>query len=271
MGNVIQTNVSSLAAQRSLTSTNNNLSTTFQRLSSGFRINSAKDDASGLFISDQLTSQIGGLNVAIRNANDGISMAQTTEGGMAEVTNLLQRMRDLSVQAASGQTADSGVEKAALNTEYASLSAEITRIAGETRFGTQNLLNAANTFSIQVGVNTGETIDVTTIDITALTGLADDISTAAGASAALAKLDADIITIDNGRADLGAVQNRFESTVSNLQSIVENVSASRSRIRDTDFAVETANLSKNQVLQQAGLSILAQANSSSQSVLSLLQ
>jgi len=272
MGNVISTNVASLNAQRNLFGTNNGLSTTFQRLSSGFRINSAKDDASGLFISNQLTSQITGLTIAARNANDAISVAQTAEGAMQEITNLLQRMRDLSVQAASGITADGGNEKAALNAEFTQLAAEITRIATQTTFGSTNLLDGSvASMLIQVGINAGEQVTMALVDITGLTALAGSITTVAGAGNALTALDNDIITVDNGRASLGAVQNRFTATISNLQNVVESTSSSRSRIRDTDFALETSNLAKFQVLQQAGLNILGQANANSQNILALLQ
>jgi flagellin len=272
MGNVIQTNAASLNAQRNLFQTNNNLSTTFERLSSGFRINSAKDDASGLFISNQLTSQVNGLNVAIRNAGDGISYAQTAEGGMQEVTNILQRMRELAVQSANG--INGADERNALNDEFTALEAEVLRITDETAFGSKNVLDGSSgPLRLQVGQDAGQTITVASTNITGLSAYtaAGTISTSAGADAAIAAIDADIISVDSARADLGAAQNRLTSTIANLQSVVENVSASRSRIRDTDFASETANLSKNQVLQQAGLSVLAQANASSQSVLSLLQ
>lgn len=271
MGNTIQTNTASLAAQRSLFRTNNDLQTTFQRLSSGFRINSAKDDASGLFISNQLTSQIGGLNVAIRNANDGISFAQTAEGGMAEITNILQRMRDLAVQSANGTNGTN--ERTALNAEYTALEAEVKRITDQTRFGSTNVLNSATAVNIQVGTNSGETIAISGTNLTGLNAYTagGDITSAANAGTALGQIDADIIAVDTARGALGAVQNRLTATVSNLQSVVENASAARSRVRDTDFAVETANLTKNQVLQQAGYSVLAQANTSSQQILSLLQ
>ncbi|WP_196137301.1 flagellin [Aliikangiella sp. G2MR2-5] len=272
MGNVIQTNTASLNAQRNLFSTNNNLSTTFQRLSSGFRINSAKDDASGLFISNQLTSQVKGLNVAIRNAGDGISYAQTAEGGMQEVTNILQRMRELAVQSANGINGTD--ERTALDAEFTALEAEVARIVDQTAFGSKTVLDgSAGPLRLQVGDDAGETITVASTNLTALSAYtaAGTIATSAGADAAITALDADITAVDTARADLGAVQNRLSSTIANLQSVVENVSASRSRIRDTDFATETSNLAKNQVLQQAGLSVLAQANASSQSVLSLLQ
>ncbi len=499
MGNVIQTNVSSIGAQRSLNKTNEALSSTFQRLSTGLRINSAKDDAAGLQISNSLTSQINGLGVAVRNANDGISLAQTAEGALQESTNILQRIRDLSIQSANGS--NSGTERAALQQEVSQLQSELNRIADTTRFGGTNLLDGSfATKSFQVGSQANETISVSisgaratnlgdnridaggsgvgevaaaaaapaantvaaqgltingnlgsstatvavnssaatvagvinaetgttgvsadartnvrlsgldtagtvsfsiagtggvassisvnvtsvgdlsglaeainatssstgiiatsngatldlvnengdditidafdvgtaddgtgTLTVTALnydgtattastTNLVDaasgatdatrisgqlrfssggaytistdtgttllgaassasslsavsavNISTAAGAQAAIATVDAAISAVDTQRASLGAVQNRLSSTISNLGSIIENASAARSRIRDTDFAAETANLAKNQVLQQAGLSILAQANASSQSVLSLLQ
>jgi len=488
MGNVIQTNVSSLGAQRSLTNTNNDLATTFQRLSTGLRINSARDDAAGLQISNSLTSQINGLNVAVRNANDGISLAQTAEGALQESTNILQRMRDLAIQSANGS--NSGTARAALQQEVSQLQAELNRIADTTSFGGRALLDGSfGTESFQVGAQANETINVSignaratslgsnridvggadvstvlaaattaganavaaetgitvsgplgsdTFDVgagdsagtiaglinattgntgvsadartaislsgltatgtisfdlsgtagtavsisvnvtntadlsdlaaainaqTATTGIvatdngasmnlvsesgddivietflgsnatvtsldydgtatadtaalvsggADstraigevrvtssnaftvtnasdnvfsaatvassltavstvDVGTQVGAQSAIDVIDAAISGIDTTRAGLGAVQNRLNSTISNLGSIVENVSAARSRIRDTDFAVETANLAKNQVLQQAGLSVLAQANASSQSVLSLLQ
>jgi len=271
MGNVAQTNVASLNAQRNLFKTNNALSTTFQRLSSGFRINSAKDDAAGLVISNQLSAQIVSLNVAVRNANDGISVAQTAEGALQEVTNLLLRGREIAMSAASGQNSTDA--RTALNAEYTAIGAEITRISSDTEFGGQALLSSAVTFAIQVGSDSGDTIDVTTVDVgavgTAVTGGALD--TAANASTALGVLDTQLAAVDTARGNLGAQQNRLTSTISNLQNVVENVSASRSRIRDTDFAAETANLAKNQILQQAGLSILAQANASNQSILSLLQ
>jgi len=402
MGNVIQTNVSSINAQRSLARTNNALSTNFQRLSSGLRINSAKDDAAGLQISNRLTSQINGLTQASRNANDGISVAQTAEGALQESTNIIQRIRDLAIQSANGSNSDD--DRAALQAEVEQLQVELNRISTTTRFGTRNLLDGTFAANFQVGANNYETIGISlgsfktdslgttaavvasgdletafdgsvtitdsanqlgisftdtdagvTIaasqivldsgtytstdaltaainkaiglnadlagrvtaavndadeivlrsiegganisialaDGTANAGLAAaeiavlaattgsatttgdlggvDISTSFGAQDALLRLDAAINEIDSARGDLGAVQNRLASTISNLHSVIENVSASRSRIRDTDFAAETADLAKNQVLQQVGLSILAQANASSQSVLSLLQ
>lgn len=273
MGNVIQTNVASLNSQRNLYRTNINLGETFQRLSSGFRINSAKDDAAGLQISNQLTSQINGLTVGIRNANDGLSVAQVGEGAQQEITNILQRMRELALTAANGTTADSGPEKIALDAEFQQLILEIDRIATTTAFGGTNLLDGTfGTTTLQVGANAGETIDITLVDATGLNAItAGSITTVALAESVLTDIDSDITTIDTNRAQLGAVQNRLTSTIANLSNIIENASASRSRLRDADYALETSNLAKNQVLQQAGLSVLAQANAQAQGVLSLLQ
>jgi len=282
MGNVIQTNVAALNSQRNLYRTNISLNETFQRLSSGFRINSAKDDAAGLQISNQLTSQINGLTVGIRNANDGLSVAQVGEGAQQEITNILQRMRELAISAANGTTADNGPEKTALDSEYQQLVLEIQRITTTTNFGSTALLDGTfGTKTLQVGANSGETINIEMVDARSLavvigTGTSaapapSTILTVSLASAELSQIDASISTIDTNRAQLGAVQNRLSSTISNLSNIIENVSASRSRLRDADYALETSNLAKGQVLQQAGLSILAQANSSSQGVLSLLQ
>jgi len=384
----VNTNVASLNAQRNLTKSGNDLQTSMERLSSGMRINSAKDDAAGLQISNRLTSQINGLAVAQRNANDGISIAQTAEGAMSTSTDILQRMRDLSLQSANGS--NSSDDRAALQTEITALKSELTRISDSTRFGEQNLLDGTYTAqSFQVGANANETISmsfistaasdlgvtsgrnvdgagfvaanvgdadevvtfaVTTaaginnVDVTVAAGTginefidlvneqvgaagvraisdgsggvtfsadnavtaitasssiagtdgsfafagdaqtvsavdlsstgtaisAIDISTDTGAQSALASIDSAIKEIDSQRADLGAIQNRFSYTISNLSNIQENISASRSRIQDTDFAVETANMTKNQILQQAGTSILAQANQLPQAALSLL-
>ncbi len=275
MGNVAQTNVASLNAQRNLYRTNNQLTTTFQRLSSGFRINSAKDDAAGLVISNQLSAQIVSLNVAIRNANDGISLAQTAEGAMQEVTNLLLRARELAMSAASGQNGTDA--RAALDAEFNALQAEVDRIGADTQFGGTNILEGVVDFDIQVGTASGNVIAVTSIDLDAASqagsfiAAAISVDTVTNANQALGVIDTVLGNVDVARGALGAQQNRLSSTISNLQNVVENVSASRSRIRDTDFAAETANLAKNQILQQAGLSILAQANASNQSILSLLQ
>ncbi len=275
MGNVIQTNVSSLNSQRNLYRTNIGLNETFQRLSSGFRINSAKDDAAGLQISNQLTSQVRGLTVGIRNSNDGLSVAQTGEGAQQEITNILQRMRELALSAANGTTSNNGPEKTALNAEYQQLISEIGRIATTTAFGGTKLLDGTfGTKTLQVGANGGETISITMVNASSLSAITigvGNILTISNASSVLSQIDTDITTIDSNRSQLGAVQNRLTSTIANLSNIIENASASRSRLRDTDYAVETSNLAKLQVLQQAGLSVLAQANAQSQGVLSLLQ
>ncbi|NRA54658.1 MAG: flagellin FliC [Gammaproteobacteria bacterium] len=270
----VQTNVASLNGQRNLSNSTNALSTSMQRLSSGLRINSAKDDAAGLQISNRLTSQINGLGVAQRNAQDGISMAATAEGALQESTNILQRMRDLSVQAANGS--NSTADRTSIGKEISALQTELTRIADKTSFGDRKLLQGSFNAGVefQVGAKANETITITiaSMDASKL-GVESGtlgVSTAADAQTAIALIDTAIATVDTQRADLGAVQNRFEHTISNLANVQENVSASRSRIRDTDFATETAAMTRNQILQQAGTSILAQANQLPQSALSLL-
>ncbi len=272
MANFIQTNVSSLNAQRNLTQSGNALGTSLQRLSSGLRINSAKDDAAGLQISNRLTSQINGLNQAQRNANDGISLAQVAEGALNETTNILQRIRTLGLQSANGS--NSTADRVTIQAEVTELVAEIDRIASDTSFGTTNLLSGGFTaVAFQVGAEANQTISVTIAnqDATTLAVNAVTVSSVAGAQAAVVSVDAAIATVDSTRGTLGAFQNRLTSTLNNLSNISENVSSARARIRDADFAAESATLAKNQILQQAGLSILSQANSSSQSVLSLLQ
>ncbi|MFP8965827.1 flagellin [Pokkaliibacter sp. CJK22405] len=269
----VNTNTSSLNAQRQLMNSTNSLSTSYERLSSGYRINSAKDDAAGLQISNRMTSQVQGLNQAISNANDGISVAQVAEGALQETTTALQRIRTLAVQSQNGINSSS--DRAALQKEVTALKAEISRIAQTTQFGGTDLLKGGYSAKFLVGANAGQTISV---NISQAGGFGASglgigtlsISTTALASASLAQLDSAIKTIDGKRADLGAIQNRFESTVRNLSSIVENVSEARSRIRDTDFASETANLTQNQIIQQASSSILSQANQVPQIALSLL-
>lgn len=387
MALTVNTNVASLNTQRNLNNSSNSLATSMQRLSTGSRINSAKDDAAGLQIANRLTSQINGLNVAVKNSNDGISMAQTAEGALQQSTNLLQRMRDLALQSANGSNSDS--ERKALNSEVSELKKELDRISNTTTFGGKKLLDGSfDTTTFQVGSAANETISVkidemstdslkgksfegsvaaaagtasasgtvtvsgtvngenftvtttiasgttaadatqqiataindanvgigafvteggatkilsgldedgaanalTTLSVSALpAGLtagaaytaaagatvtkvsAIDVSTVQDSQEAVMVIDQAIQKIDSQRADLGAVQNRFENTIGNLQNISENVSAARGRIQDTDFAAETANLSKNQILQQAGTAILAQAKQLPQAVLSLLQ
>ena len=263
MAQVINTNIYSLNAQRNLMNSQASMQTSLQRLSSGLRINSAKDDAAGLAISERMTAQIRGLNQAARNANDGISMLQTAEGAMDEVTNALQRMRELAVQAASGQVGADDVTS--LGEEFTQLKASIDQIAARTTFNGQALLDNTDTISFQTGANDGETTDVTLVDVSGVgAGAVDD-------AGILATLDADIDTVTSARASLGAIQSSLESTVRNLANVTENLSAARSRIRDADFAAETANLTRTQILQQAGAAMLAQANLVPQNVLTLLR
>jgi flagellin len=271
----VNTNVSALNAQRQLINSGKTLDTSFQRLSSGFRINSAADDAAGLQISNRLTAQIQGLDQAIRNANDGISLSQVAEGAMDEITNALQRIRVLAVQSQNG--INSSADRVALQKEVSALKTEISRIATTTQFGGVKLLDGKYSSTFLVGANAGQTISVN-ISRTGggygssglgIAGLS--ISSLAGASRALAQIDSAINVIDSKRADLGAIQNRFQSTIRNLSNIVENISAARSRIKDTDFAKETAELTRSQILQQASTTILSQANQRPQSALSLLQ
>jgi flagellin len=270
MSMFISTNVSSLNAQRHLTNSSKSLDTSYSRLASGLRINSAKDDAAGLQISSRMTSQINGLDQGNRNANDGISMAQTAEGAMDEVTSMLQRIRTLAQQSANDTNTDD--DRAALQKEVGALQKEITRISTDTTFASTKLFDADKTYKFQVGADANQTIsiDLKKMDAAALGVDGFDIKDAAGAQDALSKVDGVIKTVDGYRADLGAVQNRLDSTIRNQANISENVSAARSRIRDADFATETANMTKQNILQQASSSILAQANQRPQSALSLL-
>ncbi len=281
---VINTNLASLNTQRNLTASQASLNTSLQRLSSGMRVNSAKDDAAGLAIAERMNSQVKGMNVAIRNANDAISLAQTAEGALGKVADNLQRMRELAVQAANGT--NSTADRTTLNQEYTALAGEVTRVLESTKFNGLNLLNnaaPATGFDFQVGANNNanEKINIATSDITAGTGIA--AVTGAGASAsiadatgalALGAMDALSTAIDevsSARAKFGASQNRFEAVISNLQIASENQTASRSRIVDADFASETANLTRGQILQQAGTAMLAQANSLPNGVMALLR
>jgi flagellin len=270
----VNTNVSSLNATRQLFTSSNNLNTAFERLSSGFRINSAKDDAAGLQISNRLTTQVLGLDQAVRNANDGISLAQTIEGALAETTSALQRIRVLAVQSQNGINSSS--DRVALQKEVAALKDEISRIASTTQFGGVNVLDGAYSSAFLVGANAGQTISVNVersggFGASGLNVADTSVLSEAQASAAMASITQAISTVDAQRADLGALQNRFQSTIRNLSNISENVSAARSRIRDTDFAVETAELTRWQIIQQASVTILGQANQRPQAALSLLQ
>ena len=272
MPQVVNSNISALNTQRNLNRSQGDLATSLQRLSSGLRINSAKDDAAGLAISDRMTSQIRGLNQAVRNANDGISIAQVAEGALGEVTNALQRIRELAVQSASDT--NSASDRTSLQKEVTALLSEVDRISSDTKFNGIKLLDGNFTGKvIQVGADAGQTISIsiTASDTTTLGVNGTDVSTQAGADAALTAVDTAIGTIDDLRADLGAAQNRFASVVASNQATAENVTAARSRVMDADFAAETANLSRAQILQQAGTAMLAQANQQPQNVLQLLK
>ena len=274
MPQTINTNLVSLNAQRNLDVSQSSLATSMQRLSSGLRVNSAKDDAAGLAIAERMNTQVRGMNVAIRNANDGISLAQTAEGALGKVGDMLQRMRELAVQSANA-TNGTG-DRANLNAEYAQLSAEIGRTLANTRFnGIAILGTGAGAQAFQVGANSGETVTITTTnlaastDITTVTG--GNLSTVAAASTALGNIDTALNTLNTERALYGATQNRFEAVIGTLQVASENQAAARARIMDADFAAETANLSRAQILQQAGNAMVAQANQLPQQVLQLLQ
>lgn len=273
MAQVVNTNIMSLNAQRNLNRTQSDMQTALQRLSSGLRINSAKDDAAGLAISERFSAQIRGLNQAARNSADAISLAQTAEGALAEIANSTQRIRELAVQAVNAS--NSSTDRAALNTEVTQLQAEIARVAGTEFNGTAVIGSGAGDFVFQVGANAGNTITVTTSNITTATGYTDlqstaSVTTAANASTAIGYADTFLNTVNTMRATLGAVQNRFESVIRNTQNTSENLSAARSRIQDADFAAETAALTRAQILQQAGVAMLSQANAVPQNVLSLL-
>lgn len=261
----INTNLASLNAQRNLTTSQSDLNSSIQRLSSGLRVNSAKDDAAGLSIATKMDSQIRGMSQGIRNANDGISMVQTADGALATVTDALQRMRELAVQGANGSNGTD--EYTNLGKEFDALKEEVTRIGTDTKFNGSAILGAGAK-SFLVGAESGQKIDVTFDAITAPTATLTDKTSA---DSAIALLDADIKAITTQRADLGAAQNRLGYAVSNLQSSVENQSAAKSRIMDTDFAAETAKLTRGQILQQAGTAMLAQANSLPNGVMALLR
>jgi flagellin len=269
----VNTNVSALNAQRQLFNTSNSLDKSFERLSSGLRINSAADDAAGLQISNRLTSQVEGLNQGIRNANDAISLTQTAEGALGETTNALQRIRQLAIQSQNGINSDD--DRVALQKEVTALTSEIDRISTDTQFNNVELLDGNFSAVFLVGSNAGQTVSVNLesssgFGITGLGLSGLSISSAGGASAALAAIDGAISTIGATRADLGALENRFQSSIRNMSNVAENLSAARSRITDTDFAAETANLTRNQIMQQASISVLSQASQRPQLALSLL-
>ncbi|MEW6563051.1 MAG: flagellin [Pseudomonadota bacterium] len=279
MASIINTNIASLNAQRNLNASQASLQTALQRLSSGLRINSAKDDASGLAVATGMSSTINGQQVAIRNANDAISLSQVAEGAVGKITDALQRMRELAVQGANA-TANG----ANLQTEFAALGAEITRLAAGTSFNGQAILGAnagTLTFQVGAGTSTNDTIAVTTTrldnngTITAVTGAAAgsavSITTTTLASTAIGLIDTALSLVTTERANYGALQNRFEAVISNLQVSVENQTAARSRIMDADFAAETASMTRGQILQQAGTAMLAQANQMPNGVMALLR
>jgi flagellin len=274
MSMTINTNVYSLNAQRNTAATQTSLSTAMQRLSSGLRVNSAKDDSAGLAIAERMNSQVRGMNVAARNANDGISLAQTAEGGLGKIGDALQRMRELAVQSANGT--NNSDDRDNLDAEFQQLASEVDRIIGGNAFNGTNLLDGSQaTFTFQVGAGTAtsDTIDVDAVDLSALVGAWGDITgtDSTNANTAIDALDDAINTVTTGRASMGAIQNRFDSVIANLQTSAENLSAARGRIMDADFASETMNLSRAQILQQAGTAMISQANQLPQQVLSLLR
>jgi flagellin len=287
MASIINTNLASQNAQRNLATSQASLSTSLQRLSSGLRVNSAKDDAAGLAIAERMNSQVRGMNVAVRNANDGISLSQTAEGALGKVSDSLQRMRELAVQARNATNSDA--DKESLDKEFGELAKEIQRVLGATAFNGKAIIGSdAGTQSFQVGANTtvNDTIDIVTTNMVAaseITVVAGTDNTGAGrasigSSAAATDIDTVIDNIDlaidkvNGeRATMGASQSRFDAVISSLQQSIENQTSARSRIMDADFAVETANLSRAQILQQAGNAMVAQANQLPQQVLRLIQ
>jgi len=273
---VINSNISALKAQSSLTKNARTLDTATERLSTGLRINSAKDDAAGLAITNRMTSQIRGLNQAIRNTNDGISMMQTAEGALSEVTNMLQRMRELSVQTANGT--NSTADKSALQAEFEQLQAEITRVANNTEWNGTAILAASNNVVFQIGANSGQTVTVAfkgLVSAGSMTAVASAVAAntvfSAATASAIGDLDAAIAQVNSFRSDLGAKINRMTYTVDNLQNVSTNTSASRSRIEDADYAQATTELARTQIIQQAATAMLAQANQSTSNVLSLLK
>lgn len=280
MALTINTNTMSLNAQRNASITQESMATSLQRLSSGLRVNSAKDDAAGLAIADRMNTQVRGMNVAIRNANDGISMAQVAEGGLSALSDMLQRMRELAVQSINS-TNQSG-DISAINEEYTQLRSELARTLSSVQFnGTALFTNSAN-FDFQVGANSGQviTVNATSMQISTATsmqamttGVGSALTTSSNSANAnnLTAIDAALQTVNSTRATLGAVQSRFETTISFLKTAVENQASARGRIMDADFATETSNLSRSQILQQAGTAMIAQANQLPQNVLKLLQ
>jgi flagellin len=274
MSQVINTNIASLNAQRNLNSSQSSLSVSLQRLSSGLRVNSAKDDAAGLAIATRMNAQSRGMAVAIRNANDGISLAQTAESALGQIKDHLLRMRDIAVQSANAT--NTSADRSQLDTEYQQLSQEISRIYTQTSFNGLKILSTnAGTNTFQVGANTGQTVDIVSTSLSGLYGNLSATSVSgssnAASTAAMGAIDTAIDTLNTQRSTYGAAQSRFEGIVSVLQVSKENQDSAVSRIMDTDYAAETANLTRAQILQQAGVAMLAQANTLPQNVLSLLR
>jgi len=281
MAQVINTNIMSLNAQRNLSATQSSLATSVQRLSTGLRVNSAKDDAAGLAIAERMNTQVRGMNVAIRNANDAISLSQTAEGALSKINDMGQRMRELAVQSANATNTET--DRANLNAEYHALAQEIKRNLASASFNGTKLFTSDAALTFQVGANNeaNDQIAVTTANLSGAASITDvidnatgankGITTAASALTALANVDKMLGMVNAKRAEFGAVQNRFQAVIENLQVNSENQSAARSRIMDADFASETANLTRAQVLQQAGTAMLSQANSLPNNVLSLLR
>lgn len=264
MAAVINTNLASLTAQRSLSNNQSMLNTSIERLSSGLRVNNSKDDAAGLAIATRMDAQARGMNVAIRNSNDAISFAQTAEGGLQKQTDSLQRMRELAIQAANGTNTSS--DRANLDAEYQQLAAEVSRVGSATQFNGTNVFGASYTF--QVGANTTDTISVGSVTAATISG---SITSAAAATTAITAIDAQLDSINTTRATLGAAQNRFDAVISQLQVSSQNQTAAKSRIMDADYAAETANLTKGQILNQASTAMLSQANQLPNGILSLLK
>jgi len=279
MAQTINTNIMSLTAQRNLSRSQGRMATAMERISSGLRVNSAKDDAAGLAIAERMNTQVRGMGVAMRNANDGISLAQVAEGGLNEIGNMLQRMRELAVQSANGTNSLS--DRQNLDEEFKALGAELDRIANTTTFNGRSIIGqSAGAFQFQIGANQGQTLDITTENMISASGVASLLSASlAGtsatsgfplANAAIGMLDTAIDSVTSQRAAYGAAQSRFGSAINNLQIGMENQAAARGRIIDADFAMETAAMTRAQILQQAGTAMVQQANSAPQSVLSLL-
>jgi len=270
MALTINTNLASLNTQRNLDKIGAAGNIAMQRLSSGLRINSARDDAAGLAIGTRMDAQVRGLNVAIRNANDATSLIQTADGALDTISSVFQRMRELSVQAANEAYSDA--DRTQLNTEFQQLASEVTRIANSTSFNGQNIVSTnAGAFNFQVGANSGQTLSVTTTDATQLLATPGDLTSAANASTAIGALDTALNTLNTNRSTYGAALNRLDFTVQNLKISAENQTAARSRIMDADFAQETAALARQQVLQQAGIAMLSQANQMPNMILGLLR